>query len=244
MRPVGVALIPAILAGMAFADAPATSPRPMARPSLAPIEVSPADTVRPRARPAGLGEASADPLQLRTTSAAAKQPPASMKGAVCRNPQIKGQKLRPIISRIKGCNVTAPVLVSSVSGVVLNPPAMINCDEATALSTWVIAGLQPAFHNSIARLNVADSYSCRPRNNVRGAKISEHGAGSAIDISGFVTTSGRLYTVASNYNSMIKAAQKAGCGIFHTILGPGSDGYHENHLHFDVAPYRGHPYCH
>ena len=167
-----------------------------------------------------------------------------MKGAVCRNPQIKGQKLRPIISRIKGCNVTAPVLVSSVSGVVLNPPAMINCDEATALSTWVIAGLQPAFHNSIARLNVADSYSCRPRNNVRGAKISEHGAGSAIDISGFVTTSGRLYTVASNYNSMIKAAQKAGCGIFHTILGPGSDGYHENHLHFDVAPYRGHPYCH
>ena len=166
-----------------------------------------------------------------------------MKGAVCRNPQIKGQTLKPITSRIKGCNVRSPVLVSSVSGVALNPPATINCDEATALSTWVVKGLQPAFHNTITRLNVVDSYSCRPRNNVRGAKISEHGSGNAIDIAGFVTNTGRLYTVASNYNSMIRAAQKAGCGIFHTILGPGSDGYHETHLHLDVAPYRGQPYC-
>ena len=49
-----------------------------------------------------------------------KPPPASMKGAVCRNPQIKGQVLKPITSRLKGCNVKAPVLVSSVSGVALN----------------------------------------------------------------------------------------------------------------------------
>ncbi len=243
MRGVGYALLPALLANLAFADVPTTSPRPMPRPEpMLAARVQPY-SVRPRSRPVGLGEVTANPLELNTTGLPAKQLPASMKGAVCRNPQIKGQSLRAVTSRIKGCSLKAPVLVSSVSGVALNPPATINCDAAEALSTWVVKGVQPAFHNTVVRMNVADSYSCRPRNNVRGAKISEHGSGNAIDIAGFITNSGRAYTVAENYNSMIRAAQKFGCGIFHTVLGPGSDGYHENHLHFDVAPYRGHPYC-
>jgi hypothetical protein len=94
------------------------------------------------------------------------------------------------------------------------------------------------------RLNVVDSYACRPRNNVPGNPVSVHGLGQAIDIAGFVTASGQTLTVAGNYNSQIRAAQKAGCGTFHTILGPGSDGYHESHIHFDVAQHRGHDYCH
>ena len=57
-------------------------------------------------------------------------------------------------------------------------------------------------------------------------------------------TWGQTYTVAQNYNAQIRAAQKAGCGIFHTILGPGSDGYHESHIHFDVAHHGGQDYCH
>ncbi len=139
--------------------------------------------------------------------------------------------------------MTAPVLVFSVSGVALNPPATLTCEEATALSIWIVKGLQPVFNNTVVGMNVADSYSCRPRNNVCGARISEHGTGNAIDIAGFVTNTGKTYSVADNYTSAIRAAQKAGCGIFHTILGPGSDGYHETHLHLDVAPYRGRPYC-
>ena len=169
---------------------------------------------------------------------------ASMKGAVCQRPEIKGKTLAPIVSRNAGCNVPDAVLVSQVAGVVLNPPATINCEEATALSSWVTKGLQPAFQGSILALNVADSYACRPRNNVPGAQVSVHGLGQAIDISGFVTDTGRTYTVAQSYNGQIKAAQKAGCGIFHVILGPGSDGYHENHIHFDVSHHRGNDYCH
>jgi hypothetical protein len=167
-----------------------------------------------------------------------------MKGALCQRADIKGKALPPIVSRNKGCNVPDAVLVSEVAGVKLLPPATVNCEEARALSTWVTQGLQPAFSHSIVRLNVVDSYACRPRNNVPGGPVSVHGLGQAIDIAGFVTNAGQTYTVASNYNSQIRAAQKAGCGICHTILGPGSDGYHESHLHFDVARHGGRDYCH
>ena len=246
-RALGMALIPAVVAGLALADVPLSSPRPQPSPVQAAL---PADPLvlqfRPRPRPAGLEVTLANPVKLQTDLlpvALPKPPPATLKGAVCNNPQIKGLTLKPITSRVEGCGVNAPVQVSSIAGVALSPAAVINCDEAQALATWVVKGMQPAFKNTIVKMTVADSYSCRPRNNVHGAKVSEHGSGNAIDISGFVTNTGKTYTVAANYNSMVRAAQKAACGIFHTTLGPGSDGYHETHLHFDVAPYRGRPYC-
>lgn len=165
------------------------------------------------------------------------------KGAVCAHPEIKGKALPAITPRTKGCQVADPVLVSEIAGVKLVPPATISCDQATALSNWVTRGLQPAFDNAVVRLNVVDSYACRPRNNVPGNPVSVHGLGQAIDIAGFKMADGSTLTVADNYGRQIKAAQKAGCGIFHTILGPGSDGYHENHIHFDVAPHGGGDYC-
>lgn len=207
----------------------------MPRPFRATAEAS---GPRPKPRP---------DVSVQTVALAPKpQNPAngSLKGSVCQRPEIKGKALPPIKSRTKGCNVPEPVLVSEISGVRLVPPATINCEEAKALSLWVTTGLQPAFGNSVVRLNVADSYACRPRNNMPGNPVSVHGLGQAIDIGGFLTASGRTYTVAENYGSQIKAAQKAGCGIFHTILGPGSDGYHESHIHFDVARHGGGDYCH
>ena len=198
--------------------------RPQPRPDLpAPIPV-----VQPAVQPVVL---------------APKTQKASMKGAVCQRAEIKGKALPPIRSRINGCNVPDAVLVNQVAGVALTPPATINCAEAAALSAWVTTGLQPAFKGSVTALDVADSYACRPRNNVPGNPVSVHGLGQAIDIAGFVTNSGRTYTVAQNYNAQIIAAQKAGCGTFHTILGPGSDGYHESHIHLDVAPHGGRDYC-
>ena len=35
----------------------------------------------------------------------------------------------------------------------------------------------------------------------------------------------------------------AACGIFGTVLGPRSDGYHRDHFHFDTANYRSGAYC-
>ena len=215
----------------ARADAPTRSLFPEPRPQVT-IALPAVPMLRPRAR-----QTEAAP---RTEPA---NPRATRRGSVCRNKNIKGTDLAPITSRTNGCGIVNPVQVTSINGVRLQPAATINCDAAAALAIWIEGGLQPAFRGQIVQLNVADSYSCRPRNNVRGARISEHGSGNAIDIEGFVLKSGKTLTVRSNYGRQIRAAQKSACGTFHTTLGPGSDGYHEDHIHFDVSQRGGRAYC-
>lgn len=236
------------------APAGALPPHPEPRPAAGPTH--PADTQpdaepppgpgalasspRPQPRPAALQQAAAAPQQ---SGAAAAKP--GTRGTLCGDSAIKGQVLAPITSRVKGCGVAEPVSVEFVSGVRLNPPATVDCATATALKSWVNKGLQPAFApRKVVELVTFGSYMCRPRNNVRGARISEHGSGKAIDIGGFVLDNGQTLTVLANYNATIRKAQRAACGPFGTTLGPGSDGYHENHIHLDTASYRNGPYCH
>ena len=239
-------LIIQLCAGAVMAEAPTVSVRPMPRPQTeaAPLATADARSPRPLPRPRGMNDTgAADPVLASAPTENAAKPAATRKGSVCRNPNIKGVALKPITSRTKGCSVRAPVQVTSVNGVRLTPPATINCDAANALSDWIAEGLQPAFNNQVVQLSVADSYSCRPRNNRRGNRVSEHGAGNAIDISGFTLNTGKVMTVAGNYGTQIKRAKKAACGTFHTTLGPGSDGYHEDHIHLDVSQRGGNPYC-
>ena len=127
----------------------------------------------------------------------------------------------------------------------------MDCGTAKALKKWVETGVKPAFGRhagGVSSLKVAAHYVCRTRNHKKGARISEHGKGRAIDISGFIMKNGSEYSVLRDYGKgkggkAIRAAHKAACGPFGTTLGPGSDGYHEDHLHFDTARYSGGPYC-
>lgn len=224
--------------------------------------------LRPKPRPADLGRAAAS-----VTAAAAPMPapPAadrerrgglfgglfgrrerqetarptpSGEGFVCGDPAIRGVELARIRSETRGCGVEAPVRVTMVDGVRLTTPATMDCPTAQALRTWVQRGVRPAFgRQEVVELRVAASYICRTRNNRRGAPISEHGRGKAIDISGFILADGRELSVSRDYNRQMRQAHRAACGIFGTTLGPGSDGYHEDHLHFDTASHRNGPYC-
>ena len=213
-------------------------------PAFASVSPFPNGVIRPRARPADLIRTAANSAATAQPRAPAQKPQASAKGSVCGDPAIKGQALSPVSSRVRGCGVAEPVKITSVSGVVLNPAATMDCATAEALRTWVDQGLQPAFAPSeVVELRIFGSYMCRSRNNARGAKISEHGRGKAVDIGAFVLSNGKTVSVASNYNAQIRKAHKAACGIFGTTLGPGSDGYHEDHLHFDTASYRSGSYC-
>lgn len=172
-------------------------------------------------------------------------------GSVCGIPGIKGRALPPIAARVKGCGLEDPVEVTSVDGIALTPAATVDCSTAAALNTWVHAAAKPAFDGAgggLEALRVAASYICRSRNNVPGARISEHGRGKAIDISGFILASGAEITVAQDYrrgsySRPLKAVHKAACGPFGTTLGPGSDGRHEDHLHMDTARYNSGGYC-
>jgi hypothetical protein len=172
-----------------------------------------------------------------------KREAASRKGSVCGVASIKGEEIASIKSRVTGCGVQDAVAVTSIAGVRLSQTATVDCSIAKALNAWVDEVAQPAFDGKLVELQVAAHYSCRGRNNVKGAKISEHGKGRAIDISAFILSNGKVFTVAQDYNKLLRRIYKAGCGYFMTTLGPGSDGYHEDHFHFDTSARKGGAYC-
>jgi hypothetical protein len=172
-----------------------------------------------------------------------KREKASLKGSVCGVAAIKGEPIARIASKVKGCGVEDPVAVTSVAGVRLSQAATVDCSIAKALNRWVDEVAQPAFDGKLVEMQVAAHYICRSRNNIKGAKISEHGKGRAIDISAFILSNGKVLSVAQNYNKLLRRIYKAGCSYFMTTLGPGSDGYHEDHFHFDTSARKGGAYC-
>jgi len=141
-------------------------------------------------------------------------------------------------------------IIESVSGVVLSTPATINCQTAQALKSWVETGVRPAVGGTgggVSSLRVVAHYSCRSRNNLSGARLSEHSFGNAIDIAGIGLADGSEMTVLTDWNgqfaSQLRDMWEAACGPFGTVLGPEADRFHRDHFHFDTADYRSGSYC-
>lgn len=219
--------------------------RPQARPEA--TVTLPRATKRPKIRNEqlalfGLGK------KRRQERARAK---AEKEGMVCGVPGLQGDAIGNVPGKISGCGVNDAVKLRSVSGVALSQHSIMDCDTANALKTWIDSGLKPAFGNlggGVVKIRVAAHYACRTRNNKTGAKISEHGKGHAIDISGIFLANGNEVSVLKDYGKgaggkALHASRKAACGPFGTVLGPGSDRYHDDHFHFDTARYRSGPYC-
>jgi len=165
---------------------------------------------------------------------------------------VTGEAIAPIRGSRRGCGIAAPLRVRAVAGVALNPPATLDREAAAALAEWTRAVAIPAVGRrggGLAELKVAAHYACRTRNSVPGARLSEHAAGRAIDISGFTLRDGTTLSVAEHYRrgrnaEVLRAAHRGACGPFATTLGPGSDGQHDDHLHFDLGRPGGSSYCH
>lgn len=203
----------------------------------------------------------ASPLPVaRPATAARTSPPlvntqrdvrAPRRGSVCGVRQIRGEPIPAIPGRLRGCGVTRPVRVTEVSGVRLSQPADIDCATAKALNDWVRRGVKPAIRRrggGVAELRVIVSYACRTRNSQPGAKISEHGRGKALDISGFTLRNGDFLSVKDDWGRgragrILRRIHDAACGPFGTVLGPDANRFHRDHFHVDTASYRGGPYC-
>lgn len=174
-----------------------------------------------------------------------------MAGSVCGVSQIRGETIATIPGRLPGCGVANPVRVTEVAGVRLSQAAIMDCNTARTLNTWVQQGAIPAVGNrggGLAELKVAAHYACRTRNHQPGARISEHGKGRAIDISGITLQNGDHISVLRGWHErgdrrIIRALHSSACGPFGTVLGPNSDRFHQNHLHFDTARHGSGPYC-
>jgi len=170
---------------------------------------------------------------------------------LCGDPGLAGVVLPAIKVSGSACGISRPVEVHFVSGVALSEKAILNCDTARTLREWVDKGAQPAVRSLQARitsLRVVSHYSCRTRNSQRGAKLSEHSKGNAIDIAGFTLDNGNRVSVledwrSSKYGAALRDMYAAACGRFSTTLGPNSDRFHQDHMHFDKANYRGGTYC-
>lgn len=228
----------------------ARSQVPPIRPAVLLLPAAPAlaSSVLPPLRPDAETGAK---VQLASAIIPAPPAPAPAKGALCGDPALVGQLIAPIRARNSACGLEDGVEVTQVAGLALTQPATIDCPTARALSGWVQDALLPAARKggmSLAKLEVADSYACRPRNNVRGNKMSEHGKGHAIDISALVLKGGDSVNVLRDWGvgakgRLLATVRRAACGPFTTVLGPGSDRFHRNHLHFDTARGRN-DYCH
>jgi hypothetical protein len=130
------------------------------------------------------------------------------------------------------------IILADHTEVAVEPPATLRCEMAEAIADFVRLDLAPAAAAMGAPLSAIqnhDSYDCRGRNRVAGAKLSEHGLANALDIRAVRLKDRRvvLPTDASAPHAFRAAMKTAACDRFTTVLGPGSDGYHEDHIHLD-----------
>ena len=86
-----------------------------------------------------------------------------------------------------------------------------------------------------------DDFNCRGRNRIFGAKMSEHGRGNAVDVRSLTLADGKVIklTDINAPKELRTALRESVCARFSTVLGPGSDGYHEEHIHLDLADRHG-----
>ncbi|MEM6711697.1 MAG: extensin family protein [Pseudomonadota bacterium] len=155
------------------------------------------------------------------------------------------------------CGIDNAVSVSSIAGVDLQPSALLACPTAVAFARFLNRTVTPLarehFGTAPSRTYVAASYACRTRNHQSGAVMSEHSFGRAIDIRAFdfeqqiagsETREITQWSVRPRNGSNAPEARfqtalrEAACGPFKTVLGPGSDGHHADHLHLDIAQRR------
>lgn len=147
------------------------------------------------------------------------------------------------------CTVADPVKLMSLrlgDGSIVTFPdePAIACTTAGVFTSYVRELLAPlakgTFAAGLASVSTGPGLECRSRDHVPGAKLSAHGQGLAIDVASMVLTGGRTITVGAPATDIDRgfeaAARSAGCGYFHTALGPGADVYHKNHWHFDLEP--------
>jgi hypothetical protein len=240
------------------AKPPEPAPLPPELPESEPKEVVTAIAPIPRPRPEiAIPYAADEPVAPASKSVAAigalnlpspsliKPPPAARStcGAELAKLGVEAEAIAPISEG--SCGVAQPVAVAALGDGItdLTTKAIIECDLAEKFANWLRDEVQPQARKilggEVTGLRIAASYHCRTRNGVSGAKLSEHGRGNAIDISAFriegrdwIEVGGAHFGAESRF---LKAIRASACGPFTTVLGPGSDAYHSDHFHLDLA---------
>jgi Extensin-like protein C-terminus len=144
--------------------------------------------------------------------------------------------------------------MAAFTPVSVSPAATLACPIVSELDRWITNSVQPAsmrwFGAPVAEITQISAYSCRGMNGNPRANISEHAFGNALDISAFTLADGRKITVKNGWRGLpeeqgfLRDVQAAACDQFTTVLAPGSNVYHYDHMHVDLMRRRdGHRAC-
>jgi hypothetical protein len=143
---------------------------------------------------------------------------------------------------------TAPPLgpnrMTAANPVELKPAATLACPIVSALDRWVSEGVQPAalhwFGVPVTQIKQISAYSCREMVGSGTDHISEHAFGNALDVAGFTLADGRTISVVKGWHGspeeqgFLHDVQLYACETFNTVLAPGYNAAHYNHIHVDL----------
>ncbi|HZP19931.1 MAG TPA: extensin family protein [Bauldia sp.] len=153
------------------------------------------------------------------------------------------------MSRVDGrgaCGINKPLKISAFAdgSIALGADATLGCPITMAVDGWLREAVQPAaiawFGSPVVAIRQISDYSCRPRNNIHGARLSEHAFGNALDVAGFVFEDGTEVLVKTGWRGtpaeqgFLREVEALACQRFTTVLGPGAR-YHSDHFHVDLA---------
>jgi hypothetical protein len=146
---------------------------------------------------------------------------------------------RPPLGPSRG--TVAPLSIGPIS---VSPAATLACPLASALDQWIDTAVQPSalrwFGQPVVEIKQISAYSCRGMNGDPNAHISEHAFGNALDIATFMLADGRKVNVKEGWHGspemqgFLHDVQGAACERFTTVLAPGSNAFHSDHIHVDL----------
>ena len=147
------------------------------------------------------------------------------------------------------CGIELPLKVNAFEGgivAVTGGDVVLGCMMTWSMENCIRKSVQPAamrrFGMPVTEVLTMGTYSCRTRNNVHGEKLSEHAFANAFDVAGFRLANGTTIRVKSDWwggdaaeQAFLRETLITACQYFTTVLGPGSNRLHADHIHIDLA---------
>jgi len=146
------------------------------------------------------------------------------------------------------CIIDTPVHLKAVvvagrhGSVRLTDEPLLSCRFGERFGHWVgdlaVPLIAERLGSEVKAVRTGPGFECRNRNRAAGGKLSAHALGLAVDVGGFELANGKSVPIKPNGDERMHAAvevvRTAACGWFLTVLGPGSDAAHTDHMHLDI----------
>jgi hypothetical protein len=229
-----IAVVPVVSAQVALAQP--KPPLPPRRPAEAPAPALPAAAQPEAPIPA---KADAQPAAQALDTCLAGLKAAGFDVVAAEPPQVSNELCRiEVPVRLKA----VPVPTKHETVVRLTQQPILACRFADRFGHWLgdlvaplVAGIKGA---GLKAVYTGPGFECRNRNRSATGKLSAHAEGLAIEVAGFELANGSTLQIGSEVGGTpdpaLAALRTAACGWFTTILGPGSDEAHHDHLHVDI----------